>query len=84
MLGNFSRQDWVLFFGFLRRRAARPSDLPAHRGGLSAILQKFCIFGLFAIGFNILFGLTGYLSSATPPFSASALMRRSGRSSSSR
>src|SRR5690606_37812382 len=24
--------------------------------------QKFCIFGIFAIGFNILFGLTGYLS----------------------
>ncbi|MFK7865959.1 MAG: branched-chain amino acid ABC transporter permease [Alphaproteobacteria bacterium] len=26
------------------------------------LLQKFVIFGLFAIGFNILFGLTGYLS----------------------
>lgn len=26
------------------------------------LLQKFAIFGLFAIGFNILFGLTGYLS----------------------
>lgn len=26
------------------------------------LLQKFCIFGIFAIGFNILFGLTGYLS----------------------
>ncbi|MEE9313048.1 MAG: branched-chain amino acid ABC transporter permease [Rhizobiaceae bacterium] len=25
-------------------------------------LQKFAIFGIFAIGFNILFGLTGYLS----------------------
>ena len=25
-------------------------------------MQKFCIFGIFAIGFNILFGLTGYLS----------------------
>ncbi|PCI41419.1 MAG: branched-chain amino acid ABC transporter permease [Rhodospirillaceae bacterium] len=27
-----------------------------------ALLQKFAIFGIFAIGFNILFGLTGYLS----------------------
>ena len=27
-----------------------------------ALMQKFCIFGIFAIGFNILFGLTGYLS----------------------
>ncbi len=26
------------------------------------ILQKFVIFGVFAIGYNILFGLTGYLS----------------------
>jgi len=25
-------------------------------------MQKFAIYGLFAIGFNILFGLTGYLS----------------------
>lgn len=27
-----------------------------------ALLQKFAIYALFAIGFNILFGLTGYLS----------------------
>ncbi len=27
-----------------------------------ALLQKFAIFGLLAIGYNILFGLTGYLS----------------------
>jgi len=26
------------------------------------LMQKFAIFGVFAIGFNILFGLTGYLS----------------------
>ncbi|MDT8329388.1 MAG: branched-chain amino acid ABC transporter permease, partial [Roseovarius sp.] len=26
------------------------------------LLQRFVIFGIFAIGFNILFGLTGYLS----------------------
>ncbi len=26
------------------------------------LLQKFAIFGIFAIGFNIPFGLTGYLS----------------------
>ena len=25
------------------------------------LLQKFAIYGIFAIGFNILFGLTGYL-----------------------
>ncbi|MEJ8572615.1 branched-chain amino acid ABC transporter permease [Microbaculum marinum] len=26
------------------------------------LMQKFAIFGIFAVGFNILFGLTGYLS----------------------
>ncbi|NVJ93725.1 MAG: branched-chain amino acid ABC transporter permease [Methylocystaceae bacterium] len=30
--------------------------------GYPDLLQKFAIFGLFAIGFNILFGFTGYLS----------------------
>ncbi len=30
--------------------------------GYPDLLQKFAIFGLFAIGFNLLFGLTGYLS----------------------
>ena len=49
--------------------------------GYPALMQKMCIFGIFAIGFNILFGLTGYLSLATPPSSASAPMRPCGRSS---
>ena len=30
--------------------------------GYPDLLQKFAIFGIFAVGFNILFGLTGYLS----------------------
>ena len=30
--------------------------------GYPDLMQKFVIFGLFATGFNILFGLTGYLS----------------------
>lgn len=30
--------------------------------GYPALMQFFAIFGIFAIGFNILFGLTGYLS----------------------
>nr|WP_236042440.1 branched-chain amino acid ABC transporter permease [Roseibium aggregatum] len=30
--------------------------------GYPDLLQKFAIFGLFATGFNLLFGLTGYLS----------------------
>ena len=31
-------------------------------GGYPDLMQRFAIFGIFAIGFNILFGLTGYLS----------------------
>ena len=31
-------------------------------GNYQDLLQKFAIYGIFAIGFNILFGLTGYLS----------------------
>ncbi len=30
--------------------------------GYPDLLQKFAVFGLFAIGYNLLFGLTGYLS----------------------
>jgi ABC-type branched-subunit amino acid transport system permease subunit len=30
--------------------------------GYPALMQRFVIFGILAIGFNILFGLTGYLS----------------------
>ncbi|MDF0599581.1 branched-chain amino acid ABC transporter permease [Psychromarinibacter sp. C21-152] len=30
--------------------------------GYPDLMQRFAIFGIFAIGFNILFGLTGYLS----------------------
>ena len=30
--------------------------------GYPDLMQRFVIFGIFAIGFSILFGLTGYLS----------------------
>jgi len=41
-----------------------PSDsaLAFFNGGYPDLMQRFVIFGIFAIGFNILFGLTGYLS----------------------
>lgn len=54
--------DWVLLFAF----AAAVYSMPIWLGPLGAdypdLMQRFAIFGLFAIGFNILFGLTGYLS----------------------
>lgn len=41
---------------------AGPVLLAPFGAGYPDLLQRFCIFGIFAIGFNILFGLTGYLS----------------------
>ncbi len=38
------------------------SELSFFNGGYPDLMQRFVIFGIFAIGFNILFGLTGYLS----------------------
>lgn len=41
-----------------------PADtaLAQFNAGYPDLMQRFLIFGIFAIGFNILFGLTGYLS----------------------
>jgi ABC-type branched-subunit amino acid transport system permease subunit len=36
--------------------------LSQFNAGYPALMQKFAIFGILVIGFNILFGLTGYLS----------------------
>ncbi len=38
------------------------SSLAQFNAGYPDLMQRFMIFGIFAIGFNILFGLTGYLS----------------------
>ena len=38
------------------------SALAFFNGGYPDLMQRFAIFAIFAIGFNILFGLTGYLS----------------------
>lgn len=38
------------------------SAMAQFNGGYPDLMQRFVIFGIFAIGFNILFGLTGYLS----------------------
>lgn len=41
-----------------------PSDssMAQFNAGYPDLMQRFVIFGIFAIGFNLLFGLTGYLS----------------------
>ncbi|QYX56053.1 branched-chain amino acid ABC transporter permease [Roseovarius sp. SCSIO 43702] len=38
------------------------STMAQFNAGYPDLMQRFVIFGIFAIGFNILFGLTGYLS----------------------
>lgn len=54
--------DWILFIAFAGVVLTMPIWLAPFGADYPDLMQKFAIFGLFAIGFNILFGLTGYLS----------------------
>jgi len=54
--------DTALFLFFIVLVAAGPILMAPFGGSYPDLLQKFAIFGIFAIGFNILFGMTGYLS----------------------
>ncbi|MEL7091948.1 MAG: branched-chain amino acid ABC transporter permease, partial [Pseudomonadota bacterium] len=47
---------------FLLNPFPEASGLAQFNAGYPDLMQRFVIFGIFAIGFNILFGLTGYLS----------------------
>lgn len=57
-----SKNDLVMFAIFTVAVLTAPIWMTPLGGGYPDLLQKFAIFGLFAVGFNILFGLTGYLS----------------------
>ena len=59
---NVKNKDHLLLIGFIIVVALAPIIMAPIGGGYPDLLQKFAIFGIFAIGFNILFGLTGYLS----------------------
>lgn len=61
-LFKLSRNDLILFVVFCVAVMAGPIILKPLGAGYPDLLQKFAIFGIFALGFNILFGLTGYLS----------------------
>ncbi len=70
MLG-LNRKDSGLFLLVICLTALAPfllnpfpegSELAQFNAGYPDLMQRFMIFGIFAIGFNILFGLTGYLS----------------------
>jgi ABC-type branched-subunit amino acid transport system permease subunit len=54
------------------------SALAQFNAGYPDLMQRFVIFGIFAIGFNILFGLTGYLSFGHAAFLGVGLRWRSG------
>ena len=56
------QSDLKLFLGFTLVVLAMPIWLQPFGAAYPDLMQKFAIFGLFAIGFNILFGQTGYLS----------------------
>ena len=62
MMNTQAQQDRWLLIGFTLALLAGPILLKPFGAGYPDLLQKFCIFGIFAVGYNILFGLTGYLS----------------------
>jgi ABC-type branched-subunit amino acid transport system permease subunit len=62
MTSFISRNDLILFVSFAVIVLFLPILAAPFGAGYPDLLQRFMIFGIFAIGFNILFGLTGYLS----------------------
>src|SRR5688572_9539494 len=59
---NSVRNDRLLLFGFAAAVLAMPLWMDPRGAAYPDLLQRFAIYGIFAIGFNLLFGLTGYLS----------------------
>ncbi|MEL6426549.1 MAG: branched-chain amino acid ABC transporter permease [Pseudomonadota bacterium] len=62
MFATTATNDRLLMIFFAIVVLAGPIILAPFGAGYPDLLQRFAIFGIFAIGFNILFGLTGYLS----------------------
>ncbi|MEB8388691.1 branched-chain amino acid ABC transporter permease [Rhodobacteraceae bacterium KMM 6894] len=52
----------ALLAPFLLNPFPTNSAMAQFNAGYPDLMQRFVIFGIFAIGFNLLFGLTGYLS----------------------
>lgn len=61
-LFKLSRTDTLAMAVFIAVVLLMPIWLQPFGAAYPDLLQKFAIFGLFAVGYNILFGLTGYLS----------------------
>ncbi|WP_425038255.1 branched-chain amino acid ABC transporter permease [Primorskyibacter sp. S187A] len=70
MFGLDAKDTRILLLVFVLTMAApfilnpfpEGSAMAQFNAGYPDLMQRFVIFGIFAIGFNILFGLTGYLS----------------------
>jgi ABC-type branched-subunit amino acid transport system permease subunit len=62
MTSFMSRKDFILFAGFTIVVLLLPFLAAPFGAAYPDLLQRFMIYGIFAVGFNILFGLTGYLS----------------------
>ncbi|WP_166267987.1 branched-chain amino acid ABC transporter permease [Marinobacter caseinilyticus] len=62
MLKTLRTNDTALMILFTLVVLAGPLILAPVGAGYPDLMQRFVIYGIFAIGFNILFGLTGYLS----------------------
>lgn len=56
------RKDLITFAIFALVVLLMPVWLAPFGAAYPGLLQKFAIYAIFAVGFNILFGLTGYLS----------------------
>jgi len=54
--------DWILMVLFAAAVLTMPWWLAPFGANYPDLMQKFAIYGVFAVGFNLLFGLTGYLS----------------------
>src|SRR5690554_7731170 len=57
-----SRKDLISLSIFAIIVLSMPLWLSPFGAAYPGLMQKFAIYAIFAIGFNILFGLTGYLS----------------------
>ncbi len=62
MTTDFLKKDWGYMLVFSLVIFSMPIWLIPFGAAYPDLLQKFVIFGIFAVGYNILFGLTGYLS----------------------
>ena len=56
------KKDWLFMAILSAVVLTMPIWLQPFGAAYPDLMQKFMIFGIFAIGYNILFGLTGYLS----------------------